>query len=181
MALPELKDFIAPVAALIAVGVGIWQYRATSKSNFIRPVREVQLRLYEEASSAAARLATLERDSRAWKEAYQDFLRLFYGPLAIVEDFEHGPNDQEKPDQNDKKVLTVEDAMIVFKACLDDETFFAEFKADLLNLSLALAHACRESVGRSWGFEIEQLKGDYQERALECLDKWNKTHQDKKD
>ena len=36
----------------------------------------------------------------------------------------------------------------------------------LPGLSLALAHSCRESLGRSWGYEVKQLEGDYQQLAL---------------
>jgi len=30
----------------------------------------------------------------------------------------------------------------------------------------AAAHSCRESLGRSWGYEVKQLEGDYQQLAL---------------
>jgi hypothetical protein len=36
----------------------------------------------------------------------------------------------------------------------------------LPGLTLALAHSCRESLGRSWGHEVKQLEGDYQQLAL---------------
>ncbi len=38
----KLKDIIAPVVAVVAVIAGILQYRATSQSEFIKPVRETQ-------------------------------------------------------------------------------------------------------------------------------------------
>jgi hypothetical protein len=64
----SLKDFIAPGVAVVAVAVGVWQYRLTSQSEFIRPVREAQLKLYQEASSAAL-LATLRPDAPDWIKA----------------------------------------------------------------------------------------------------------------
>jgi hypothetical protein len=36
----------------------------------------------------------------------------------------------------------------------------------LPGLTLALAHPCRESLGPSWGHEVKQLEGDYQQLAL---------------
>ena len=60
----------------------------------------------------------------------------------------------------------VERAMIIFKSCLDDEKQCNELGANLSGLSLALAHSCRESLGRSWGYKVKQLEGDYQEVAL---------------
>lgn len=154
----KLTDLIGPGVAVVAVAVGVWQYRLTSQSEFIRPVREAQLRLYQEASSAAAQIATLPRESSEWTKAKQEFLRLYYGPLAIVESFDHAIEHNER--------LTVEDAMVIFKSCLDDEKRCNELDADLPGLSLALAHSCRESLGRSWGYEVKQLEGDYQQLAL---------------
>ena len=107
----KLADLIGPGVAVVAVAVGVWQYRLTSQSEFIRP--EAQLRLYQEASSAAAQIATLPRESSGWTKAKQEFLRLYYGPLAIVESFDHATEHNER--------LTVEDTMFVFKSCLDDE------------------------------------------------------------
>jgi hypothetical protein len=84
-------------------------------------------------------------------------------PLAIVESFDHATEHNER--------LTVEDAMIVFKSiifksCLDDVKQCNELDADLPGLSLALAHSRRESLRRSWGYEVKQLEGDYQQFAL---------------
>lgn len=122
-------------------GGGVWQNRLTSLREFIKPVREAQLKLYQEASSAAAQIATLQQGSPDWIKARQEFLRLYYGPLAIVESFDHATDSRER--------LTVEHAMIIFKSCLDDEKQCNELGANLYDLSLALAHSCRESLGRA--------------------------------
>jgi hypothetical protein len=66
-------------------------------------------------------------------------------------------------------VITVERAMIAFKNCLDDSNC-ARNDVILGNLSLALAHTCRSSLGSSWGFEAEQLRGDYQ-KLIEDMEK----------
>jgi hypothetical protein len=65
-----------------------------------------------------------------------------------------------------RKRRTVEETMFVFKSCLDDEKQCNELDADLPGLSLALAHSRRESLRRSWGYEVKQLEGDYQQFAL---------------
>lgn len=165
----KLKDLIGPAVALVAVAAGILQYRLTSQQDFIKPVREAQLKLYEEASSAAAQLATFQRSAPEWMKSHQEFLKLYYGPLAIVEDFDHLAEHRNEP-------LTVEQAMIIFKSCLDDEQQCRKLGADLLELSLALAHTCRESLSRSWGYDVKQLKGDYQKLAQ---DYWKKVQNSK--
>lgn len=171
----KLNDLIGPGVALVAVAIGLWQYRSTSQNEFIKPVREAQLKLYQEASSAAAQVATLRRGTPEWTRSHQEFLKLYFGPLAIVEDFEHAPGEGEKQ-------LTVEDAMVIFKSCLDDEKRCEELGAGLLGLSLALAHTCRESLGRSWGYEVRQLEGDYQRLALDYRNKvWERQRQQKED
>jgi hypothetical protein len=159
----ELTDLIGPGVAVVAVAVGVWQYRLTSLREFIKPVREAQLKLYQEASSAAAQIATLQQESPEWIKARQEFLRLYYGPLAIVESFDHATESGER--------LTVERAMIIFKSCLDDEKQCNELGANLSGLSLALAHSCRESLGRSWGYKVKQLEGDYQGAPAAILNK----------
>lgn len=150
----EFKDALGPLVALIAVAAGILQYRSTTNSDFLKPVREAQLKLYQEASDSVARVATLSQESPEWEKSRDDFLRLFYGPLAIVEDFDHsGSEDPER--------VTVEEAMIAFKSCLDDSTCRGHAPT-MQNLSLALAHTCRVSLGKSWGYDVKQLRGDYQ-------------------
>jgi hypothetical protein len=149
----QWKDVIGPTIAVLAVAVGLYQYRATSERDFVKPLRETQMRIYQEASAAAAGIATLPRESAEWKQSRNDFLRLYHGPLAIFEDFDHAS--QQK--------LTVELAMIIFKSAMDDNAS----PQILEGLSLALAHSCRESLGTSWGYDLPQLKGEYQKRALE--------------
>jgi hypothetical protein len=164
-----MKDLVGPVVAAGAVGVGILQYRATSQEEFLKPVREAQLELYREASSAAAQIAILPRESADRTKAQQNFLTLYYGPLAIVEDFHHAPprSDDKKHDDDGKTLPSVEQVMILFKKCMDDEPKCNSLGANLQNLSLALAHTCRESLGRSWGQDFPQLEGDYQVKAIE--------------
>lgn len=149
-----IKDIIGLAIALGTVAVGLWQYRRTSIRDFIKPLREAQLRLYEKASSLAAVLATAPRDTEQWTNARGEFLQLYYGPLAILEDI----------DRRDPNTLTVERAMVAFKDCLGRRR-----DEELEGLSLALAHACRRSLGRSWQVRVPQLEGDYQQIAIDYL------------
>ena len=152
----ELTDLIGPGVAVVAVAVGVWQYRLTSLREFITPVREAQLKLYQEASSAAAQIATLQQESPEWIKARQEFLRL-YGPLAIVESFDHATDSRER--------LTVEHAMIIFKSCLDDEKQCNELGANLYDLSLRLripagsrSGARGDTRSTSWTEPIRSLR-----------------------
>jgi len=150
------KDKLTLLIAALGVGFGAWQYSKSSRADFLQPIRESQLKLYEEASSAAATLATTERNSEDWKKAYGDFYRLYYGPLAMLENYRHEATGK------DQKAVTVERAMIVFGQQLE-----ARANATTLrNLSLALAHTCRTSLATSWGFSADQLRGDYQEMII---------------
>jgi hypothetical protein len=165
---------VGPAVTSVLVVFGFWQYRRTSQRDFIQPLRQAQLDLYREACSAAALVATLPKDGAPWKKSRAEFLRLYYGPLAIVEDFDHQPGGDR---------LTVERAMILFKRCLDDQPQCDQFDSSLATLSLALAHACRESLGRTWGHDLAQLKGTYHERALEYarrLEKFDRSQHAKK-
>ncbi len=154
----ELKDALTILVGTIAVIVGLIQYHYTSKNEFLKPIRETQLRLYVEASSAAANLATLPRNSNGWTAAKADFNRLYYGPLAIVENYDHEQR------RRDGQTVTVEQAMMAFKGCLDDSN--CVISSMMQEYSLALAHTCRVSLGTSWGFSDAQLRGDYQKMIL---------------
>jgi hypothetical protein len=155
----ELKDLIGPGVAVVAVIVGLLQYRSNSQSEFTKPLREAQLKLYQEASSAAAQIATLQPETPGWTTAKQNFLTLYYGPMAILEQIDSVA-------EQDDKTLSVEDAMYLFKSCMDDEQQCNILGSNLKDLSLALAHTRREELGREWGYELQQLKGEYQKRAI---------------
>jgi hypothetical protein len=157
----EIKDAITILIALGAVIAGLVQYRSTARGEFLKPIRENQLKLYVDASSAAASIATLSTDSPEWMKAKMDFLRLYWGPLAMVEDYQHDL----KPGV--ERTITVELAMMAFKKCLDDKECVGS--SQMKNLSLALADTCRISLGSSWGFKAKQLEGDYSKLIREYL------------
>jgi len=140
-----------------------WRWRLAISVDVPEGIHQARARGAAQALSGSvigrgSQIATLQQGSPDWIKARQEFLRLYYGPLAIVESFDHATDSRER--------LTVEHAMIIFKSCLDDEKQCNELGANLYDLSLALAHSCRESLGRSWGYEVKQLDGDYHELAL---------------
>jgi hypothetical protein len=93
-----------------------------------RPFLELQLQLYTDASKSAAVIATSDGAQEVAK-ARGRFKELFWGELALVED------------------PPVEAAMVRFQRALEN----GGSRADLQQLSLQLAHACRESLAKSWG------------------------------
>jgi hypothetical protein len=87
------------------------------------------LELCAEASAAAATISTTQ-DQKKRAGATDDFRRLYWGPLGIVED---------------REVAT---QMVMFGECLDGECG----GSTLRSLSLAIAHACRHEVEKN--FEV---------------------------
>ena len=92
-----------------------------------RPFLEKQLGLYTEATNAAATIAT-SADTAALAKARTRFWELYWGELALVED------------------SAVEQAMMAFGSGLDR----GAGKAELQQLSLGLAVACRDSLAVAW-------------------------------
>lgn len=133
----ELSEF---VALLILFCTGLWaffqfvvNYRLNLQSKRIeatKPFLEKQLALYTEATEVAAKLATSQSDDEL-DAAKKRFLALYWGELALVED------------------KAVETAMVKFKQALDGNNKGHQLE----QLSLALAHACRDSLAMSWKVE----------------------------
>jgi hypothetical protein len=150
------KDILEPIATIFAtsfaLGVGVWQYRRTALEDFAKPLREAQLRTYQKAAAAAGSLATLPTGTEGWEAARNEFLQLYYGQLTMFEDFDHEPG---------AKYVTVERAMIALKHCLDNEHW-----TELRSLALGLGHTCRHSLGKVWGYNLPQLRGDYGSSVL---------------
>lgn len=98
-----------------------------------RPFLERQLQLYSEATRAAAAIAApASGDAKAAAKAR--FQELFWGELAMVES------------------LDVEQAMIAFR-----EGLKAGLTGEAIGeLSVLLAHACRDSLARSWNTKAWQ-------------------------
>lgn len=126
------------LAVIIGGAVGLWKYFDAAEKDFRKPYWERQIALYFEATAATGTIASVsegaERDA-----AEARFWQLYYGPLALVED------------------LQVEAAMVQFRNCLLADCT----QRDLQRASLALAHACRESLGDSWSLQLAELQGRY--------------------
>ncbi len=104
-----------------------------------RPFIEQQFKLYGEAVAVASRLArAVDRGQQPPPKDIQRFWELYWGPLAMVEDFR------------------VEAAMVVFGRSLEDHvgSLGNECSKMLNQASLALAHSARQSLEKQWGVEL---------------------------
>ncbi len=123
------------LGAVIAFGWGIFQFIATQNAQAdtrrieaSKPFLERQLKLYTEATQAAAALATSNKADEV-AAASKKFWSLYWGELALVED------------------KRVEAAMVQLGSALEA----GGAGQQLQQHSLALAHACRDSLADSWG------------------------------
>jgi apolipoprotein N-acyltransferase len=135
---PNLETWIKALSvlgAVVAFGWGVFQFVATQDAReetrrieATKPFLERQLKLYTEATQAAATLAT-SKNAEELDTANERFWSLYWGELALVED--------EK----------VEAAMVQFGRALEAGSVGQQLQIS----SLALAHACRDSLAESWG------------------------------
>lgn len=109
----------------------------TRRIEATRPFLDRQLTLYTEATQAAATLATSSSDDEIIA-AKQRFWSLYWGELALVED------------------ARVETAMVQLGRALRQD----QPQGDVQLLSLKLAHACRDSLAKSWG--VQQWRSPHQ-------------------
>ncbi|MFT7772054.1 hypothetical protein [Roseateles sp.] len=132
---------LSVLGAVCVFGWGVYQFVMTQRAQMetrrieaTKPFLERQLKLYTEATQAAATLATSKVDSEL-ELAGKKFWSLYWGELALVEDRQ------------------VEAAMVQFGRVLQSGGAGQE----LALASLQLAHACRESLAESWG--VRQWQG----------------------
>lgn len=123
--------------AVVAFSWGIVQFLAnqntlgeTRRIEATKPFLERQLKLYTEVTVAAATLS-ISDDPNEIEHSRKRFWSLYWGELALVEDKE------------------VEAAMVKFGEAIEAGTSGIK----LQQYSLQLAHACRDSLARSWGVE----------------------------
>lgn len=100
----------------------------TRRIEATKPFLERQLTLYAEATKVAAQVAT-QGDTESGKKALVRFWELYWGELALVEN------------------RSVEAAMVRMRNALRTNASTEELE----QASLAVAHACRNSLDRSWG------------------------------
>lgn len=130
------------ILTLAALVVGILQFTATQYRANQLPFLQKQLDLCFAATDAVARLAT-GTDPVRWEQDRQEFRRLFWGQLGIVEN------------------IAVERAMLAARNVLPREpaaTLSLPFQP-LEQPSLKLAHACRDLMKESWDVRLVPLPG----------------------
>jgi hypothetical protein len=110
-----------------------------AQREFMKPLIEKQQTLYFEAASSAAAIAS-SSDARERSKAVDNFWRLYFGPLVMVES------------------KTVSGAMSDFGNCLSKiEPCNSE---NMKNRSLALASALEESLLKTWNARPEEFSNN---------------------
>ena len=147
---PNLDTWIRALSvlgAVVAFGWGILQFISsqnaqaeTRRIEATKPFLERQLKLYTEATQAAATLATSKKPEEL-DVASKKFWSLYWGELALVED------------------KGVEAAMVQFGRALESGSVGQQLREH----SLALAHACRDSLAESWG--VRQWRNPHSESS----------------
>lgn len=127
------------VTILVTVAGFAWGVSSSLQSQAIaarRPFLDLQLKLYQEATKTTSILAS-SADPNGLRSARARFWQLYWGELAMVE---NGGLHTENGG--------VEGAMARFgRQLLKDP----QDQAALQELSLELAHVCRDSLAESWG------------------------------
>jgi hypothetical protein len=147
MAIGErIEQILKTAGALVAVAGFVWgvyQYfdnrdreLENAQVEARRPFLDRQMTLYTDATRAVALIATSE-DAAERANAEQRFWELYWGELALVED------------------SRVEAAMVAFKNGLVGKAG----QPKMQQLSLDLAHACRDSLAEAWGVELWRRPG----------------------
>ena len=100
-----------------------------------KPFYSKLLDFCSEASAAAATIATT-KDPRKKRDAVDDFWRLYWGPLGIVEP----PG--------------VSKAMVAFGRCLNGSCDGKRLEF----LALDIAHSCRDGISESWKLDLPSVQ-----------------------
>jgi len=135
MSLESTLKILTTIGAVVAFCWGAYQFLLTQRGQAetrrveaTRPFLDRQLKLYTDATQAAATMAT-SKSREEIAAAKSKFFLLFWGELVMVED------------------RHVEAAMVEFRDALNA----GKEGAELEQLSLKLARACRNSLAVSWG------------------------------
>lgn len=160
-----LSRYLPAVAALLAVS-GFWfsvfefysrqQIAQAEREDALRreaakPFWDTQLKLYFDASEAAAVIATSDKEADR-RNAIDEFWKLYWGPLACVEDIGFSKAAEASP--NSRHAL-VEMAMVTFGDHLKTSPPAQDPK--LKQLSLELAHAIRSVIGPAFQLPTPEL------------------------
>ena len=139
---------IAKIAALVFTAIGlVWgatQFLITKRMEVRQPYLDMQLNLYQRTADAAATIATAERGTGAYAEAVNDFRKLYWGEMILIES------------------PAIDSAMSDFNRAIDADP------ANLQDHAYCLAHRLRASIAKSWDvkdweFKRPRMKRDCQE------------------
>ncbi len=119
------------LALVIGGGWTLYQYLdnrtyqlQTARFEALKPIFEERLKVYIEATSVASTIATSKHEADVAK-AKEEFLRLYYGPLGLVDDYQ------------------VWRVSTEFLACMQDNS---KCTSPLTDLSIKLTIACTGSL-----------------------------------
>ena len=148
LSLESTLKILTVIGTVIAFCWGAYQFLLTQRGQAetrrveaTRPFLDRQLTLYTDATKAAATIATSKLPEEI-AAARNKFFLLFWGELVMVED------------------RHVESAMVEFRNALNA----GKEGAELEQLSLRLARACRNSLAQSWGVKQWQEQQNAPER-----------------
>jgi hypothetical protein len=135
---PGLTLVLAGVVAFVAASWVVWTYVEARARESKRPFLEKQLELYFEACEVTATMASDTSERERVDKAEIRFRQLYWGELALVE-----TNDVER----------IMEAFANVFAEVSSSPVAVQFRRSLLTeLAYQLAHACRTSIAKGWGF-----------------------------
>jgi hypothetical protein len=143
-----LENILKTTTAVIAISgfiYGIYEFLVQNERQYRQKIYETQLELYNEVMDLSSVIATTPYDSVPSKLAIENsrkFDEFYYGKMTLFED------------------TAVEKAMIEYKTMKDD--FMAQKPTiktrDMTYVCLQLGYACRNSLQKTWGLQLEALK-----------------------
>ncbi|WP_316168351.1 MULTISPECIES: hypothetical protein [unclassified Bradyrhizobium] len=140
-----LFKIVAGGGALLTALWGVWQYADTAQREAIKPFLEQRLKRCTEASNAAALIAQ-PAGAKDQVEQQAIFWRLYWGPLAIVEN------------------QVVEERMVDFGRLLQTSNYAIQLQAgheidsailsELRQGALRISHACRSMISEDFALRL---------------------------
>jgi Zn-dependent M32 family carboxypeptidase len=141
----EAISLSAQILVFVGLIFAVLKFAQEKKREFQKRFFEEQLKIYSEAVDSASSISLFDKTEDEYKVAKNNFKRLFWGKMCIVED------------------KYVEEKMSIFNEILDqydaenNPSKLNEIKENLQQAGLALAHSCRNSSINTWN--IKKLKG----------------------
>lgn len=149
----EPADSISLLGEILAFAgflFAAFKYSQEKKREFQKRFFEEQLKVYNEAVDCASIISIYNKESDEYKKATMDFRRLFWGKMCVIEDKEV-----------EARMAQFNEALRLYENQLSSESQTA-IKNLLRDLTLALAHACRNSSIKTWEMEYKMERfNDY--------------------